>query len=124
MKLRRSAFYNDHLHLTRWDLCKLFFGNKLEASGLTISPRTFLKDVSQEWPRSQSSHPQPLHAEEVKHKEVTAFCPECKKESLIVTVLNSGKGFNHSFGQVEHWFSGDSRCTSCGHHGPYSDSSL
>jgi len=34
-----SAFRNDELILTRWDLLKLFFGKKLKATGLIIYVR-------------------------------------------------------------------------------------
>ncbi len=39
MKLSISAFSNDHLHLTRWDLVKLFFGRRLQSGALIVETR-------------------------------------------------------------------------------------
>lgn len=43
MKYRPSAFYSDELHLSRWDLIKLFFGHTFQVSGLIVSGNPFYK---------------------------------------------------------------------------------
>lgn len=54
---------------------------------------------------------------------VIGFCPQCKQETLKITVENAGKGFNHTFEQTEYWFEGTGKCE-CGYEAYYSDSSL
>jgi predicted nucleic-acid-binding Zn-ribbon protein len=56
--------------------------------------------------------------------KVTTFCPKCRQESFIVTVENTGKGFNAEFEQTEYWFEGQGECTECGHSEHYADGSL
>jgi hypothetical protein len=43
MKYRTSAFYSDELHLSRWDLIKLFFGYTFQGSGLIVTGNPFYK---------------------------------------------------------------------------------
>lgn len=37
MKLHTSAFGNDRLHLSHWDLIKLFFGATLKTGALVVT---------------------------------------------------------------------------------------
>lgn len=37
MKYRTSAFYQDELTLSKWDLIKLFFGYTFQVSGLIVT---------------------------------------------------------------------------------------
>lgn len=59
-----------------------------------------------------------------KKPTVECFCPECGEESFTVTVEDSGSSHNYEFGQTEHFFSGEGKCSACGYMGYYSDSSL
>ncbi len=57
-------------------------------------------------------------------------CPKCEYkidepfEECQYKLLDSGKGYNDTFGQVEHWFRVDLTCPECQHVFNYSDSSL
>ncbi len=55
--------------------------------------------------------------------DVMGICPRCHHETLCITVTGGGKGYNDYWGQEEHWFEGNAKC-SCGYEGYYSDSSL
>lgn len=60
-----------------------------------------------------------------KSNTYTTSCPACKAfDAFLVTIKESGSGFNHHFGMTEYWWSGDGKCKECGHEGEYSDGSL
>ena len=59
------------------------------------------------------------------------ICPnkECnyedeELESFSPKYINSGKGFNHTFGMEEHWFEAEVKCPKCGRIWEMADSSL
>lgn len=56
-------------------------------------------------------------------------CPHCGYDAWtehrdLFFCEHSGVGFNHEFGQPEHWFYGMQGCARCGTTHPYGDSSL
>ena len=80
--------------------CKTFDGSNLSKDVLLLAEETLSR---------------------FKQNKITAFCPECGEEQLIVTITDSGSGPDE-FG-TNHWFSGEGKCTECDYKGCYSDSS-
>ena len=81
------------------------------------------------WPQIKEVLERPSLWDTLRTTEGSMKCPKCNADigdpfQCEHIVLQSGSGFNQTFGTEEHWFEIEATCPECGEKFTYGDSSL